>query len=334
MRTPAGRPSRATTTAGLRSRGRRRPCRPCLAISTAGSGGSIAPATSSSMAPLVQEDALEQPALPDRADDVREGLGRRVADDRDLRDAVALHELDGLVRPSGGTRSSTSSGSRALRALERQHLLDRRLGRVPLQEPVLEEPVVVVDLREVAAAAVGNQRDDRRVGAEARGHLQHRPDGGAARAADEHALFARQAPGSAERVPVGHRDVLVDQRGIVGFGQKSSPIPSTRYGWTSSGRVDRAFRVGADDEEVGLLLLQVASRAADRPARARRKTTIASSSPPVWSQSSGPSSRSGPRDSPGSSTGPACTRPGSPPPGGRRRSSSSRATRARPQSGR
>ena len=42
----------------------------------------------------VAEDAVEQAALVQRADHVGERLGRRVADDRELRDPVALHQLD------------------------------------------------------------------------------------------------------------------------------------------------------------------------------------------------------------------------------------------------
>ena len=42
----------------------------------------------------VAEDAVEQPALVQRADHVGERLDGRVADDRELRDPVALHQLD------------------------------------------------------------------------------------------------------------------------------------------------------------------------------------------------------------------------------------------------
>ena len=42
----------------------------------------------------VAEDPVEEHALVQRADHVRERLGRRAADDRELRDPVALHQLD------------------------------------------------------------------------------------------------------------------------------------------------------------------------------------------------------------------------------------------------
>ena len=45
-------------------------------------------------------------------------------------------------------------------------------------------------------------------------------------------------------------------------------MPSVRYGCGSAARVDASLRVGADDHEVRLALLQVAAGAADRAARA------------------------------------------------------------------
>ena len=54
-------------------------------------------------------------------------------------------------------------------------------------------------------------------------------------------------------------------------GHVSLPIPSTRYGWSSAsslGGVDRALGIDADDLHLGLLLVEPAADARDRPAGA------------------------------------------------------------------
>ena len=124
----------------------------------------------------------------------------------------------------------TSVGTSA--ALAAQDVADRHAaGRVVLDEAVVGHPVVVEDLAEVAATAVGQQHDHDVVGGQPLGDPQRRDDRHAAGAADEQALLAGQPPGHEERVAVGHGDDLVgDRRGRTPTGQKSSPTPSTRYG--------------------------------------------------------------------------------------------------------
>ena len=53
----------------------------------------------------VLEDEVEQGAVLQRADHVRERRDLAVADDGQLRDRVALHHVDRLGRPSGAPRS-------------------------------------------------------------------------------------------------------------------------------------------------------------------------------------------------------------------------------------
>ena len=129
---------------------------------------------------------VEEHALVQRADHVRERLDRRVADDRELRDPVALHQLDRAPSFWCGSQT-TRSGTPFSACLNASTCSTGRRGAVPLEEAVLEHPVVVVDLREVAAAAVGDRRQDCRSGPNRFADLEHREDGRAARAAGEDA---------------------------------------------------------------------------------------------------------------------------------------------------
>ena len=86
------------------------------------------------------------------------------------------------------------------------------------QEAEVGHPLVVVELRQVAAAGVGDEHDDDGVGTELAADLERRPHRGAARAADEDALLARHPAGGEERVAVADLDDPVDDRRVVGVG--------------------------------------------------------------------------------------------------------------------
>ena len=75
---------------------------------------------------VVSEEPLEQAALAHGADHVGERLDRLVPDDRDLRDAVALHQLDRGADLRVRLDDDEPGHPVLLRLLEREHLLHRR----------------------------------------------------------------------------------------------------------------------------------------------------------------------------------------------------------------
>ena len=82
-------------------------------------------------------------------------------DDGQLGDPVALHELDGGADLLVRLADDEVGRSAIVGVLEREHLVDRRQRAATLEQAVLEHPVVVEELREVAAAAVGDRGEDR-----------------------------------------------------------------------------------------------------------------------------------------------------------------------------
>src|SRR5207245_2384918 len=96
---------------------------------------------------------------------------------------------------------------------------------------------------------------------------------GAAGAAGENALFAREPARPAERLTVRDADPVVHDLGIHRLwpGVLADAFDEVRVQvFVALRRVHRAFRVGTDDEDVRLSLLEVAADAADRAARADR----------------------------------------------------------------
>jgi hypothetical protein len=94
----------------------------------------------------------------------------------------------------------------------------QRLGGLLGEEAVVGHPLVVEDLRQVAAAAVGQQHDDHRVRAGRLGHPQRGRDREPGRAAGEQRFLPGQPPGHAERLGVADRDDLIAHGRIVGGG--------------------------------------------------------------------------------------------------------------------
>ena len=97
----------------------------------------------------VLEHAVEEISLLERPDHVRERVELAVAHDRELRDRVALHEVDRLADLLVRRDRDQVRDVRLLGLLRAQHLVDARRRRVALEEAELEHVVVVVELREV-----------------------------------------------------------------------------------------------------------------------------------------------------------------------------------------
>ena len=97
----------------------------------------------------------------------------------------------GLVR-----RDEHEVGDRAV--LAREHVA--RARAVAADEAEVHHPVVVEDLRQVAAAGVGEQHDDDRLGTELPADDERGVHRGAARPADEQALLAGDPARRVERL--------------------------------------------------------------------------------------------------------------------------------------
>ena len=167
------------------------------------------------------------------------------------------------------TRSGTSWSARRNGAPPR-----RGRRRRPLEEAVLDHPVVVVELRQVGAPGVREHHEDARLGAEPLRHLHPGPRRRARRAADEQALLAREPTGGEERVAVGHAHPLVDDGRVerVRPALLADPLDEVRaLGMLRVRGEDRALRIDGHDARLRVVLLEVAADAGDRarPSRPR-----------------------------------------------------------------
>ena len=252
----------------------------------------------------VVDRVLEQAALADRADHRVRVVGGH---HRQLGDAVLVQQRDRVADRLVGLDDHERRDLAGAR-LRAQHVADVRLAA--LEEPVLVHPRVVEDLAQVAAAAVGEHDRDHRLGVvDARRDLERRVHGQPARAADQQALGLGQPARREERVLVGDRHVAVDDRRVVGLGPEvlADALDEVRVDLLVG--VDRADRVGADDLDRRVLLLQVARRAGDRAARADADDEVGDRAAALAPQLRARSSRSASAGWPGWRTGWAGRRP-------------------------
>src|SRR5712692_7580682 len=184
-------------------------------------------------------DAVEQRALLQRADyEVAVGVFRH----RQLGDAVSLHQVDRIADAAAGLDGDQRR--HALRMLG-QHLADAHRAQAR-EESVLPHPFVVKELAQVVAAGVREQHHDHVVRTAVAGHHESRVHGHARRPAHEDALLARQPARGHERLLVVDLHDLVDELDVHRSGHEvlADSLDLVR---ADSARVDRAFRVGADD---------------------------------------------------------------------------------------
>ena len=128
--------------------------------STSGSGGSMTSPTVRSTTLGSRKARSSRPSLADRPDETDDRVALGVLGHRQLADAVA----------SGGSRWPPPTRCGRPRDDDRRHVrgvvpvgeqfVDPGRGAGRGEEPVHAHPLVVVDLREVAPAAVGEQHDD------------------------------------------------------------------------------------------------------------------------------------------------------------------------------
>jgi hypothetical protein len=158
---------------------------------------------------------------------------------------------------------------RDLPFLARQHLADQRLAGLRRQEPVVGHPVVVEDLGQVAAAAVGQQDHDHVVRTGPVRGLQRGHHGQPAGPADQQRLLPGQPPRHTEALGVGDRDHLVADGAVVGDRPDVLADPLDQIGTAGTAGVHRTLGVGPDDLHPAVRdLLQVPAGATDRPAGA------------------------------------------------------------------
>ncbi len=136
------------------------------------------------------------------------------------------------------------------------------------QEPVVRHPLVVEHARQVAAARVGVEHHDDVVGPGPLRHLDRGGDGHAAGSTDQDALDLADATGGEEALLVADRDHLVVELGLPRGREEVLADTLDQVGPAGAAREHRALRVGGDDLDRRVLLLEVARRAGERAARA------------------------------------------------------------------
>ena len=143
------------------------------------------------------------------------------------------------------------------------------LAREAFEETVLAHPLVVVDLAQVVATGVGQDDDHHRLLVETARHLHRRLHGGPRRATHQNPLFARDAPGREKGIAVVDLDDAVDQFQVDRAGDEVLADPLHLVRLAGVARVERAFRVGADDHHRRLLFLEEAGHTGDGAARSQ-----------------------------------------------------------------
>ena len=177
-----------------------------------------------------------------------------------------LHQLDCLADLLVRADHDELRHAGLLARLGAEDRLHGRRRRMPLEETVVEHPVVVEELREVVAAGVGDQRQDPGLRPEPPRDPERRPHRRPGGASGEDPLLARQPPCEQEGISVRDPDPLVDDLGVhrlrpAVFADSLDQI-GVDVGLVLRG-VDRPLGVGADDQDLGLALLEEAADARD-----------------------------------------------------------------------
>ena len=223
-----------------------------------------------------------------------------LADHGQLRDGEALQERD---RIGDGLLGRDAQERGHVAAARGDELARRGRPRGVVEHAVHEHPVVVEDLREVRPPAVGQDHEQRLLGRHLGGYRQRRVQGHAARGADQDALLARDAARGCERLAVGDAYPAVDHVAVERRRPEVLADALDEIRVHLLARVDRADRVGADDLQAGLALLEIVARARDgaagADARDEHVELVADLLPDLGARSS----RSAPAGSPDCRTG-------------------------------
>ena len=192
--------------------------------------------------------------------------------DRELADAVLLERRDRLPDP-------LRSSSRATRSAAVRRDAGRAAGPGPDdgarggEQAVGAHPLVVVDLGQVAPAAVGQEDDDHGVAPVRSSRRARRTTSRAATIAVPHEPPDRipssrvMPPGHGEGVAVADADPAIDDRRVVGAREE---VLADALGQVGPGGVagqDAALGIGPDHLDRRVACLERAGGAGDRPAR-------------------------------------------------------------------
>ena len=214
---------------------------------------------------LVVVDREQHVGFIDDADDLA------VRDHGKLGDIVELHAR---VRREQGVRGG--QGVVLVLAVAAGDQVAQIAVGLAFDEALVDHPEVVVHLREVLVAAVGDEGDDAfRAGLPA-AVLERRADQRSRRRADDQAFRAQHLAGHGEGLGVGHHEGVADQRKVAigrdevladALDQPRADIVAQLAGLDHAGE-NRAFGVGQHHLDVGRDPFHEAADAGQRAARA------------------------------------------------------------------
>jgi len=132
------------------------------------------------------------------------------------------------------------------------------------KETVFAHPDIVVELGQIPATAIGQEHNQQRVRiVDFFCHLERRPRGQTARSAGQNAFLAGEGACGQEGIAVGNLYPAIDTGPIEGTRPEILADPFDLIGMELVTGIDRALRIGADDRDGRVLLLQIARNAAD-----------------------------------------------------------------------
>ena len=269
---PSAWPWRVTSSAWVSPTSSSTASRTGSSLETAGNGGSITSAISASSSAGSEAACRSRPRSP-TAPTTAEGSWAETTGSWETRCSCSS-ETASRTRKWGWTVTSTGNSPASL--LRAQHVADGELG-VALEKAVLAHPGVGEDLGQVGAPAVGQDDHDHGRGVldlggdEERG-VQRQTAG----AAGQDALGMSQPPGGQERVAVGDGHPAVDRRRVKRRRPEilADALDQVGADVLLAAGVDRPLGIGADDDEIGAALAQVAHGAGDGAAGAHAENQM------------------------------------------------------------